>query len=239
MDPPCREITFEEPVTLFYGSGEQQNVQATIDPSQSDVSQLQLDEAPEVGDALGIQEQEVYILPEEDFLEMDDLLGPELTNTDVEKSLDNFQLDEVDGLAEFDFYHDAAMFLNDIGPDDRSTISYQYDNSFEQNVVNQYGYQQNSEPAGPGEVDNQLCLEGADQITNLVYFESAHQVNNQLYSEGANPINNHLYPDIANQISYNYQFQSDDASQANEQERSVLTSSEFDHGSHHDPTSGI
>ena len=238
-DPPCREIIFQEPANLFYASGEHHNVQATFELSESNVSQLQVHEAPEVAVAPSIHEQEVYVLPQEDFIEMDDLFGPEPTKTDVEKPLDNFQLEGVDGLTEFDLYYDADMFLNHIGPDHQSTISNQYVNSLEQNVVNQYEYRTNPEPIGPGEVDSQLCLAGADQITNLLYLEGADQVNYQLNLEGAYPTYNQLYSDTANQINSLYQFQPDDASQANEQEGSVLTSADFDHGSHSDPISGI
>ncbi|PON48972.1 NAC domain containing protein [Parasponia andersonii] len=252
VDPHCRGILFQEPINLFYASGEHHNVQASsFELSRSDVSQLQLHESPEVAVAPSIHEQEVYVLPEEDFLEMDDLLGPEPTKTDADKPLDDFQLEVVNGLTEFDLYHDAAMFLNDIGPDDQSTISYQHVNSLEQNDVNQYAYQRNTMPVGPGEVDNLLCLEGADQITNLLYLEGADQVNSQLYLEDANPMNNQLYLEGANPMSnqlsleganemnYHFQFQPDDASQANGQERNILTSTDFGQASHSDPTSGV
>ncbi|KAF4346795.1 hypothetical protein G4B88_011468, partial [Cannabis sativa] len=39
-----------------------------------------------------IHEQEVYVLPVEDFIEMDDLFHLETTTTDAEKPLENFQL---------------------------------------------------------------------------------------------------------------------------------------------------
>ncbi|XP_030496441.1 NAC domain-containing protein 17 isoform X2 [Cannabis sativa] len=244
VDSLSREISFEEPVDSFHVSGVQNNVQANFEQTHSDISQLQFHVPSEVAFSPNIYEQEVYVLPVEDFIEMDDLFGPEPTTTDAEKPLENFQFEEVDGLSELDLFHDATMFLNDIGADDdQSRISHQYVHSLEQNVVNSYQYRRSSEQVGEDEVVSQLLFEVADQNTNLYYLqgsdqhtsllrlEGTGQVNNQMYLEGTDPINNLLYQDIANQMNHQYQFQPDN------QERSAFNSAEFDPGSHPDPSS--
>ncbi|KAF4377161.1 hypothetical protein G4B88_009153 [Cannabis sativa] len=244
VDSLSREISFEEPVDSFHVSGVQNNVQANFEHTHSDISQLQFHVPSEVAFSPNIYEQEVYVLPVEDFIEMDDLFGPEPTTTDAEKPLENFQFEEVDGLSELDLFHDATMFLNDIGADDdQSRISHQYVHSLEQNVVNSYQYRRSSEQVGEDEVVSQLLFEVADQNTNLYYLQGSDQhtsllhlkgtgqVNNQMYLEGTDPINNLLYQDIANQMNHQYQFQPDN------QERSAFNSAEFDPGSHPDPSS--
>ncbi|XP_062098769.1 NAC domain-containing protein 17-like [Humulus lupulus] len=231
VDPLCREISFQEPVNLLQASGEQHNVHGNFEYSHSDISQSQCHVSPEVAFSPNTHEQEVYVLPEEDFIEMDDLFLPEPTTTDAEKPNENFQLEDLDGLSELDF-HDATMFLNDIGANDQSTISHQHVNSLEQNVLDPYEFQRNFEQVGDGEVVNQLCFDVPYQNT-MVYLEGAAVVNNHMYLEGTAPINNPQYQDISNQMNHRYELQSDD------QERSAFTSADFDPGFHPDPSSGV
>ncbi|CAN1235327.1 NAC domain-containing protein 17, partial [Linum perenne] len=86
-------------------------------------------EAPEVNSAAK--------WTEDDFLEVKDLFSsePTVTNDSLFDGID-------DGLSQFELYHDAAMFLRDMGPLGQETIS----QSLGDNVVNQIGqqYQQSS-----------------------------------------------------------------------------------------------
>ncbi|KAF4388450.1 hypothetical protein F8388_012427 [Cannabis sativa] len=157
----------------------------------------------------------------------------------VEWRLETGRTHQVNGLSELDLFHDATMFLNDMGvDDDRPRSSHQYIHSLEQNVVNSYQYQRNSEQVGEDEAVSQLHFEVADQNSNLYYLqgsnqhtsllhlEGADQVNNHMYLEGTDPMNNLLHQDIANQMNHQYQFLPDN------QERSAFTSAEFDAGSY-------
>ncbi|KAL4271659.1 hypothetical protein GQ457_13G022960 [Hibiscus cannabinus] len=69
-------------------------------------------------------------LCEVDYLEIDDLLGPEPLISDGEKPVEKVQFNEADELSELDLdlYHDDAMFLQDIGPIDQGMAPPPYDN---------------------------------------------------------------------------------------------------------------
>lgn len=102
---------------------------SSIDFTQSASSNLQTYEASEVTSAPRIGEP----MPElcvEDFLELDDLMGPEPKIYDVEKTVEKVQFDEFAGVLEFDQFHDASMFPNCMAPN----------GSVEDNLVNHENY---------------------------------------------------------------------------------------------------
>lgn len=90
--------------SLVLHHSQQCNVQASFDYTQSATSQLQLHEASDVTSASNICENFV-----EDFLEMDDLIGPEPNVQNFEKPPEAFAFGEIDGLTELDLYNDATM----------------------------------------------------------------------------------------------------------------------------------
>lgn len=101
----------------------QYNGQASFDLTQSGASQLQLTEVSEVTSASNINAPEPDVADGdlfEDFLEMDDLLGPGPTFDNSYKPVEangNPPLnDELDGLSEFDLYNYAPVFLSDVEP---------------------------------------------------------------------------------------------------------------------------
>lgn len=152
VDLYSSEVMCPQPMRTIDPIGQQGNTHASFDFTQS---QMQMYEASEVTSASDIHQQEppIPILREEDFLEMDDLLGPEPTISNTGNSEDNLQFDELDG---FDLFQDAAMFFNDMGPIDQGTVSHQFMNSFGVNIVNQFDYQirpaaqnQNNHPLNP------------------------------------------------------------------------------------------
>ncbi|KAI4346568.1 hypothetical protein L6164_007453 [Bauhinia variegata] len=110
---------FAEPTATFHPSTEQFYLQPISDITQSAISHVHVSEAPEVTSAPKDQE-ELPLLHEGDFLEINDLLEPELTFSNVDKPLDNLQFE--DGSSEFDLFHDASMFIQDIGPIDQENV---------------------------------------------------------------------------------------------------------------------
>lgn len=114
-DQFCREVVFPEPFEMFNSSGVQQcGVGPSADFPQSAISHLQVSENSEVTCTPPTTEGAEADLCVNDFLELDDLIGPEHTLPNINKPVENLQFE--DGLSEFDLYHDAQMFLHDMGP---------------------------------------------------------------------------------------------------------------------------
>lgn len=195
VDPSSRDIIFPEPVS---SNIQQCNVQASFDFTESTTSHLQFHETSEVTSAPNIHDQEPLVLAEEDFLEMDDLIGSEPNVINTDKSLVDLQFDGIDGLSELDLYLDAGMFLNDVETTDQAALSHPYLNSLQQNMVNQFDYQLQADSAAVSQVNNQI-YPGVDPINNLIYPDSGH-INNQLYPDSIDQIGNQFYPDGASQI---------------------------------------
>lgn len=196
MDPSSRDIIFPEPVQ---SNIQQCNLPASFDFTESAISQFQSHEASEVTSSSNLHEQEPLILPDEDFLEMDDLLGSEPDFEDPEKSVLNFQFDEIDGLSELDLFQDAGMFLNEMGPTDQATISHPYVNSLEENMVTQFDDQLQANATGASLVNNQMYQGDVGPINNQIYSDSGH-INSQLYPDGVEQISNQFHPDVSAQI---------------------------------------
>ncbi|KAA8522557.1 hypothetical protein F0562_013082 [Nyssa sinensis] len=143
VDPPLKEANLPEQGLVLHPSSQQYGVQASLDLSRSDTYKLQCYEAPEVISAPNICEQEPHVTEEDflkDFLEMDDLIGPEPAIQNIENPVENLQFEEIDGMSELDLYHDAAMFIHDIGPVDLSSISLPYLNNLENEMANPVSY---------------------------------------------------------------------------------------------------
>ncbi|GMJ02198.1 NAC domain containing protein 17, regulators of aox1a 2 [Hibiscus trionum] len=161
LDSSLRDILFPEPHAVAYG-------QARFESSQAPICQLQLQETPEVTSSADHFEQFPQLC-EADFLEMDDLLGSEPFISGIEKPVENVQFNEVDGLSEFDYYHDAVMFLQDIGPIDQETVPLSYDT-----MIHQASYQFESQ-SNTSLMDRQLQpqLNGpGDYMLNQVSCQS-------------------------------------------------------------------
>lgn len=262
------EVVVSEPLNWSQSWSQQCNVQANFGLTHSAISPLQSLEGLEVTSP-NISKQEVQVslphaLSGEDFLEIDDLLGPEPTLTNMDDTLNNMQFEN--GLSELDLFHDAAMFLQDMGPIDQAVISHPYSNSLEHNGANYFGYQTqyNQDDAclvndhlysGVGDTTNnqlyrqttnqvnrQLYSGGAAEINNQLYPQTTNEVNNQLYLGGAAQINNQLYPQTSNEV--NNQLYSGGAAQINNQpssdfqEWNGFNSVGFDHGSAYNTPSG-
>ncbi|KAF5725631.1 no apical meristem family protein [Tripterygium wilfordii] len=128
LDPSFTDAIFLQSVPVA-ASSRQFGEQASFDVSQQAAYGMQIREVPEVTSAPGDGGRALSGINEEDFLEIDDLLSPESTFSNVENPVQNFQLDELDGLCEFDLFQDAQMFLREMGPIDHETVSHPYMNS--------------------------------------------------------------------------------------------------------------
>ncbi|KAK5840519.1 NAC domain-containing protein 17-like isoform X1 [Gossypium arboreum] len=185
LDPSPRGVLFPEQLTVLHG-------QARFEFSESPISQLLLQEAPEVtpvADHLG----QVPQLCEEDFLEIDDLLGPEPLISNIEKPVENKQFNELDGLSEFDLYHDAAMFLQDMGSLDQGTVPFLYDN-----MINQVSYQ--LESRSNISLMNQQYLPHSN--LNLIDKQWQNQANANMMEQHLQPQLNASGGNMLNQVGY-------------------------------------
>nr|AAM34769.1 nam-like protein 6 [Petunia x hybrida] len=150
------EVNLPNHSTVFAPSCQQYYPRESFDLTQSGTSQLQLHGAPEVTSAPVSHEPQRHVVEEdfiEDFLEMDDLLGPEpnaqnfdnlelgVQNFDMAGpsgqnfdkpigNLENLQFDYLDGLTEFDLYHDAPLLFDDLRTTEVGQITEPYANSF-------------------------------------------------------------------------------------------------------------
>ncbi|KAG5246115.1 hypothetical protein OIU77_019838 [Salix suchowensis] len=138
VDPSLKEVV-SEPAGELTTSGQHYNKYTSFNFNQSATSTLQLHEAPEVTSSPNCEE--ALRLNEEDFLEIDDLIGPEPSFFSTEQPAENLKFDDFDGLSELDVYDDAAMFFHGMGPVDQEAVSCSYVNSYACDVINQASYQ--------------------------------------------------------------------------------------------------
>ncbi|KAL4651666.1 hypothetical protein ACB092_01G177500 [Castanea dentata] len=166
VDPASTEVMNAAPVEVLHPSGQLYDVQASFGLTQSATSQLQLYESPEVLSAPNLHGHEPFIIHEEDFLEIDDLIGPEPSFSN-DRAVENLQFENRngDGLSEFELYHDAALFLHDMGPIDQATVADPYINTLENNTVTQFDYQLQPNLDGAGQNNDQLWA--LDERRNL------------------------------------------------------------------------
>ncbi|KAH9692011.1 NAC domain-containing protein 17 [Citrus sinensis] len=181
MNASSREVMFSEPISVC-------NEQASFDFTQSASSNLQLYDTSEVTSAPNNCEQVLQIF-EEDFLEMDDLIGPQPTVSTPE--VENLQFNEFDGLSELDLFHDAALFLQNLEPVDQEENT----NALANNLVNQVDHQFQPQSV-VNQVDNQLQ-------PNLI----VNQMNHQLEPNSmGNQTSHQLQPNLAvSQVDYELQ----------------------------------
>ncbi|KAK4792860.1 hypothetical protein SAY86_023295 [Trapa natans] len=95
-----------------------------------------------------------------DFLEIDDLICTrESTYGIIENPAEKTSFEEVDGLLELDLFHDADMFLHDIGHADEKNLIFPETDFLNYGMVNESNYQvhQNSLPAAD-ETSDQLFV---------------------------------------------------------------------------------
>ncbi|OIT31623.1 PREDICTED: NAC domain-containing protein 17-like [Nicotiana attenuata] len=196
LDHSSREVNFPNHSAVIAPSCQQYHVKESFDLTQSGTSQLQLHEAPEVTSAPVSREQQRHVVEEdflEDYLEMNDLLGPDpsIQNFDNPElgvknfdeagpsgqnfdkpagSFEDLQFDYLDGLTEFDLYHDAPLLLDDIRTTDVGQITEPYMNNFVNGAVNP--------------VSTTYLSTFQNEMVNRqpMYLDNGEQISNQLWT---------------------------------------------------------
>ncbi|CAL5386262.1 unnamed protein product [Camellia sinensis] len=222
------EANLNERSRSFHPCGQKNDVQPSFDLTHTATSHLLLHEISEVTSAPNIHRHEPHDTGEdflEDFLEMDDLTGPEPTIQPVDNPVGTMQYDEFDGLCELDLYQDAAMFIQDVGPMNLGLVSHSYFNNIGNETVHPV-----SNPCL-----NNLENEGANPVS--------HSYLNNLGTEMMHP-NSHLFHsnlDMANQLDFQLQHHPNDASQISNQiwNDNIVTPTESNQGAIPPPTSGV
>lgn len=106
---------------------------------------------------------------------MDDLIGPNLDPDPAfpvsKKPADDLTVEDYDGLSEFDLYHDAAMFLNDIGSVDQGAALNPQMNTLESNMLGQLDYMfQQPQNSTMDQVANHACAGMLIYAAGLTFF---------------------------------------------------------------------
>ncbi|KAL3619769.1 hypothetical protein CASFOL_034681 [Castilleja foliolosa] len=107
------------------------NVRDSFNITQHGITGLPSWEGPEV--SLNLIADGVNHVIEDDFLEMDDLSCPLLTDQNPDNMLNNQEKQAFDDLNEFDLFEDASSYLCQVGP---SVFSQPYMNNFDGMAVN-------------------------------------------------------------------------------------------------------
>ncbi|XVF29903.1 hypothetical protein REPUB_Repub16aG0010500 [Reevesia pubescens] len=173
LDPSPRDVFLPEPLGVLHD-------QASFELSQSPTSQLQLHEAPE-GTSVADHFEHVPQIGDVGFLEIDDLIVSEPLTSDVEIPMENGQqFNELDRLSEFDLYHNADMFLQDIVPIDQGTVPF----SYADNMINQVSYQLESQ-SNVSLMDQQLQHQSNTNLMDrqLQYQSNINLMDQQLQSQ--------------------------------------------------------
>ncbi|CAA2966030.1 NAC domain-containing 17-like [Olea europaea subsp. europaea] len=190
--------------TVLQPCSEQHNVLASLDLAQSGTTELQFYEVPEVTSATNGNHGHPPVT-EEDFLEMNDLIGPEPTPDNPLDDLDNLLFDGFDGLSELDLYQDAPIFLHEMGPVEPGQISQTFTNNFDNGVVNSISssYLNNLENSAAN-YQLQPHLNDANDISSQLWTDE--QISSLLSDTDAN---GGMIPSPASGMVEQYQNQSD------------------------------
>ncbi|KAL3735577.1 hypothetical protein ACJRO7_024662 [Eucalyptus globulus] len=141
VDQSSREVVASEPLFAYGPSTPWNGSLANIELTQFGAPQWQqLQEASEttLAPECGTLETRVS----EDFLEIDDLNNNDPSFFAKEKPAEDLQFNDLDGLSELDIFHDAAMFLRDIGSMNHEDGGAAQMNCFDNGLINQYNHHQ-------------------------------------------------------------------------------------------------
>ncbi|XP_038896115.1 NAC domain-containing protein 17-like [Benincasa hispida] len=140
-------------------SKQQPSIAPESDFINSDISELHPFQNHEAKSAPKVSQLTSFLF-EDDFLELDDLGGPEfnLSNTEKPSGSGNLQSEELNGLYDLDQFHDAAMFLNDLGSFEFGNYSDLYENENANNLANPMDgqFQSNPNGANASQIYNQM-----------------------------------------------------------------------------------
>lgn len=151
---------------VFRLRGQPSDLHASFDFTQSGISQLQSFEG-EVSSAPKHCEEE------EDFLEINDLIGPEPTPVANVNPLGNVPPSQLDGLSELDLFHDANMFLRDLGPIIPETALDPYLNALDIDVMDNLNCQLEYGSYPQNQMDNEFWKN--EETENVFSFPEPRQ----------------------------------------------------------------
>ncbi|KAJ4951148.1 hypothetical protein NE237_027980 [Protea cynaroides] len=234
-DPSLGEAICTEPRIVLLPGGQQPVAQSSFEATQSAISNMYSYEAAEVTSVPTISKQDLHAV-EDDFLEMDDLLGPETSFPEMRNACEISQLQETNGLdgsgPEFpergnaceisqlqetngldgpDLYFDAAMFLQDLGPIDQGMMP-QYFVTLQGDMERELNYQLSSQTDDTNNASSELWT--YEQRSSIVASPGSNQVmveqgtTSQAYFSA-------LQGDMASTSYYQLPFQSNDTNNGN------------------------
>ncbi|GLU06915.1 hypothetical protein SLE2022_239000 [Rubroshorea leprosula] len=204
LDSTSREVVLSEQMRVVPPSYQLNDEHLSFDFTQTATCKLQSNESLDVTSASNHFECAPRIC-EEGFLEINDLVFPEETVPTVKNPIEDMWYDELD------IFHDAAMFLQDLGPIDEGNALHPYLNAFGDNFINQE-YQSQAD-SNLNQVDQHLqpqstIYDAGDQLqfqavgNQMDYLAhnipvGLHQINSQLWthdqrSDVFNPVSSNL-----------------------------------------------
>ncbi|KAF8026535.1 hypothetical protein BT93_F3122 [Corymbia citriodora subsp. variegata] len=136
VDPSSGEVVPSEPLFLYNLSTPWDENLANIELTEFGASQWQLQEVSETTRAPECSTLETRV--SEDFLEIDDLNNSDPSFCASGKPAEDLHFEDLDGLTELDMFHDAAMFLRDIGSMNQEDGGATQMNCFDNDLMNQY-----------------------------------------------------------------------------------------------------
>ncbi|CAM8936308.1 unnamed protein product [Rhodiola kirilowii] len=121
FDPSRNSILYTEHGSNGHPVSQQcDDMGSNFDYSQSAASQVV--EVPDITSGFNVDELNDF-LADGDFLEANDLLGPEPVPSGNDNTLENLRFDDAyDGLGEWDLYNDASMFLPETTANDLNSV---------------------------------------------------------------------------------------------------------------------
>ncbi|KAJ4965808.1 hypothetical protein NE237_017657 [Protea cynaroides] len=150
VDPSFGEAISTIPRVVLHPGGQQSVAQTSFEVTLSAISNMYSCDAPEVTSAPTISEWEPHAV-ENDFIEMNDLLGPP-SFPEMGNAYEDLQLQEASEWDGPELYFDAAMFLRDLGPIDQGMVPESYFDT----MTSQLNYQLSSQTVDTNNVSSEL-----------------------------------------------------------------------------------
>ncbi|XP_043721716.1 NAC domain-containing protein 16-like isoform X1 [Telopea speciosissima] len=206
MDPSLGEAISTEPrIVVLHPGGQQSVAHASCEVTQSATSNMYSCEASEVSSTPTISKQDRHAV-EDDYLEMNDLWGPDPSFSEMGNACEDLQLQETNGLDGSHLYFETDMFLQELGPIDSRIAPQSYFDTLEADMASQLNYQMSSQPDDANNTSSELWTH--DQRSDIFASPGSNQV---VADQGMTQQSSFdtLQGDIASQLNYQLSSQSD------------------------------
>ncbi|XP_043721717.1 NAC domain-containing protein 17-like isoform X2 [Telopea speciosissima] len=242
MDPSLGEAISTEPrIVVLHPGGQQSVAHASCEVTQSATSNMYSCEASEVSSTPTISKQDRHAV-EDDYLEMNDLWGPDPSFSEMGNACEDLQLQETNGLDGSHLYFETDMFLQELGPIDSRIAPQSYFDTLEGDIASQLNYQLSSQSDVTNNVSSELWT--YDQRSGIFASPGSNQV---VVDQGMTPHSSFdtLQGDMASELNYQLSSQSDYTNNINtdlwthEQTSSIYLSTGISQGMVASPTSGL